>query len=98
MDKRVLLAVVLSLLVLYLFDDQQNIVLKQPLDVDIRSWLPGTSTVSIKIVIPNQLNHSKYDMKLAIHDPDSKQPAIMFANKGGDDQKRYLVGRLIIKS
>ncbi len=85
-------------LVFYLFDERQNIVLKQLLDFDIRSWLPGTATVSTKIVIPGQINPSKYDMRLAIHDPDSDQPAIMFANKGGDDQKRYLVGRLIIKS
>ena len=85
-------------LVLYFFDDQQNIVLKQPLDVHIRSWLPGTSTVSTKIIIPDQLKPGKYDMKLAIHDPDSNQPAIMFANKGEDDQKRYLVGRLTVKS
>jgi hypothetical protein len=35
-------------------------------------------------------------LKFAIHDPDFNLPAIMFANKGGDDQKRSLVGRLMI--
>lgn len=83
-------------LTLYMFDEKQQIVFQQLLDVDIRSWLPGTSTVSTKIVIPEQLNPGKYDVKLAIHDPDSSQPGLMFANKGGDDQKRYLVGRLTI--
>ena len=84
-------------LVLYLFDKQQNIAFQQPLDVDIRSWLPGTSIAPAKIIIPAQLNSGEYDVKLAIHDPDSNQPAIMFANKGGDNQKRYLVGRLMVK-
>lgn len=84
-------------LVLYLVDDQNSVAFQQPLNVDIRSWLPGTSTDSTKIVIPAHLNSGDYNVKLAIHDPDSNQPGVMFANKGGDDQKRYVVGRLRIE-
>jgi hypothetical protein len=84
-------------LVLYMIDEQNAVAFQQPLDVDIRSWLSGTSTVSTKIVIPTHLNPGDYDVKLAIHDPDSNQPGVMFANKGGDEQKRYLVGGLTIE-
>ncbi|HEX9975286.1 MAG TPA: DUF4832 domain-containing protein, partial [bacterium] len=84
-------------LVFHLIDTQNTVAFQQPLDIDIRSWLPGTSTASTKVVIPIQLNCGDYNVKLAIHDPDSNQPGVMFANKGGDEQKRYLVGRLTIE-
>ena len=83
-------------LVFYLTDSSSTTALMQELDTDIRKWLPGTETFDVTVNIPEGLSSGLYDVKLAIHDPDTGSPGVMFANTGRDDKGRYLVSRLQI--
>jgi hypothetical protein len=78
----------------YLVSPDGVVALEQDLGVDIRTWLPGSSTFTVTLQLPQNLTAGTYDIKLAIPDPDFDLPGILFANKGKDDESRYLVGRL----
>jgi hypothetical protein len=84
-------------LVLYLIDETESVALQRELDVDIRQWLPGIHSVATSIEIPATLASGNYDMKLAILDPFTNAPGVMFANAGRDSNGRYLVSRIKIK-
>ena len=48
--------------------------------IDIRGWLPGENAVSLSITIPGYMKGGKYDVALAIVNPDSRDiPGIDFA-------------------
>jgi len=83
-------------LVFYLVDSSGTAVLQQELNIDIRKWLPGTETCDVSVHIPDNLPSGLYDVKLAIHDPDTGAPGVMFANTGRDEAGRYLVSHLQI--
>jgi len=80
----------------YLVSPDGLVVLEQDLGIDIRAWLPGSHTVSTAIHLPQDFPSGTYDVRLAIPDPDFDLPGILFANKGKDDEGRYLVSRLTI--
>ena len=81
-------------LVFYLIDSEGTIKLQQTLDVDIRKWLPGIHTIIANILIPFDVSSNTYNIKLAINEPETDAPGVMFANTGKDEQGRYLVSRL----
>ncbi len=83
-------------LVLYLTNSDGVVILQQTTTVDIRTWLPGVQTVVTAIDIPGETPSGLYDVKLAIHDPATNKPGIMFANEGNDGELRYLVSRVKI--
>lgn len=81
----------------YLVTSGGDVALEQDLGVDIRTWLPGSHTVTAALHLPQNIAAGIYDLKLAIPDPDFDLPGILFANKEKDDQGRYLVSRLTVK-
>ncbi|GAB4362981.1 MAG: DUF4832 domain-containing protein [Calditrichia bacterium] len=84
-------------LVVYLLDSAGEVSLQQDSGIDIRQWLPGSHTVSGKINIPAALAPGSYEIRLAIHDPASGKPGVLFANTGKDEEGRYRVGRVHVK-
>jgi hypothetical protein len=82
---------------LYLLNDQQVVVSQLRLDIDIRSWLPGMHTNVVQAKMPANLNPGKYHISIAIEDPDTNEPGVMFANTGRDDKGRYTLGEIVIK-
>ena len=84
-------------LTLHLVNNTEQSVLRSQLAVDIRSWLPGIKENMASVDLPSNLASGTYDVKLAIHDPQTDAPGVLFANTGRDNLDRYLVGRLKIE-
>ncbi len=85
-------------LVLYIVADDNSIALEQiAADIDIRNWLPGLHVEDTSLVLPSDSATGSYEVKLAIHDPDTGEPGVLFANTGVDEEDRYLLGTLEIK-
>jgi hypothetical protein len=84
-------------LVCYLIDASDGVAFQQALGIDIRDWLPGEQINTSKLSIPSNLFHADYEVKLAITDPNTNQPGVMFANTNRDSLGRYLVGRLSVR-
>jgi hypothetical protein len=53
--------------------------IEENLAVDIKTWLPGIQTFSESVKIPAGANSGNYDIKVAILDPDTGDPGVMFA-------------------
>jgi hypothetical protein len=70
--------------------------LERELEVDIKTWLPGLHTISESVNIPADTESGSYEVKLAILDPDTGEPGVMFANTDRDDEGRYLVSKLTV--
>jgi hypothetical protein len=83
--------------VVYLIDAKGAVHVQETTDVDIRQWLPGVHTVPWSVSLPTSLTLQQYDIKIAIHDPLTNSPGLLFANTGKDEQGRYLVSRVEIK-
>ena len=84
-------------LVAYLVAADGSTAMMQELAADIRTWLPGVHTLSLMLNLPADLPASEYDVKLAIHDPLTGAPGVMFANTGRDEAGRYLVSKLSLE-
>ncbi|MBN2008802.1 DUF4832 domain-containing protein [candidate division KSB1 bacterium] len=84
-------------LVIYLMDSDGDVAFQQTTNVDIKTWLPGIRTTETSISIPSDMKSGTYDVRLAIHDPDTNMPGVLFANTGNDDQIRYLVSRINVE-
>jgi hypothetical protein len=83
-------------LALYIISKDDVVVSKQNLETDIKTWLPGKHTAQELIDIPAEIVAATYLVKLAILDPDTDKPGIMFANTERDDEGRYLVSELTV--
>ena len=83
-------------LALYLISSNGEVEMEENLAVDIKTWLPGSHTFAESVEIPAEINSGTYDVKLAILDPDTGDPGVMFANTNRDDEGRYLVSKLTI--
>jgi hypothetical protein len=84
-------------LVLHLTDSSGKPALRTTLNVDIRKWLPGVTAETASVPIPEDMAAGPYDLRLAIHDPATDKPGVLFANKGKDAEGRYGIGRVEIK-
>lgn len=84
-------------LVLYLIDGDGTVAHQAALPTDIRTWLPGRHSVAIVLDLPPDLPSGGYDIRIAIHDADSDEPGVMFANSTGDADLRYRIGRLTVE-
>jgi len=84
-------------LVLYLVSSNQQVVLQQTLNIDIKKWLPGITKSADSFEIPSSISAGRYDVYLAILDPDTQKPGVMFANTGRDEEGKYLVSILTVK-
>ena len=84
--------------VLDFVDDRDMVVFQERPGVNIRQWLPGIHAFDIRVRIPDDMADGIYDLKLAIHDPETDRPGILFANSGKDETGRYLAGRFQVES
>jgi hypothetical protein len=73
-----------------------EVALEKQLDVDIKTWLPGIHTFTETVKIAEDLDSGQFEVKLAILDPDTGKPGVMFANTDRDEEGRYLVSRLTV--
>jgi len=83
-------------LALYLVSADGSVEMEENLAVDIKTWLPGLHTFSGSVEISADVNPGSYEVKLAILDPDTGKPGVMFANTDRDEEDRYLVSKLTI--
>lgn len=83
-------------LVVYLMSADGTIVHQQELSVDIGNWLPGSHTNAAMFNLPQTIAAGTYEVRLAIHDPQTGAPGLMFANTGNDGAMRYLVDQLTV--
>jgi hypothetical protein len=66
--------------------------------VDIRKWQPGDAVYDGSLYIPENLPDDSYDVRIAMLDPFTGQPAIRFANEGRQDDGWYAMGSLTVKA
>ncbi len=83
-------------LAIYLIDSEGNVAVQTNLDIDIKTWLPGTIISTDSFKIPDTTAPGSYDVKIAIIDPGKAKPGVMFANTGMDEEGRYLVSRVAV--
>jgi hypothetical protein len=84
-------------LVLHGVDSSGKTAMRTTLNADIRKWLPGETAETLSVSIPGDLAAGPYDLRLAIHDPVTDRPGVLFANKGKDAEGRYGIGRVEVK-
>jgi hypothetical protein len=70
---------------LYLFDDQNNLVNFFSIEMDVRSILPGDSSVVKYDLSVEGLKNGRYSLGIAIHDPKTNLPAVQFAMANSRD-------------
>ncbi len=83
--------------VIYFVDEQGSTVVEQETGIDIREWLPGTWIETVSIFVPENISTGEYNVKLAVHDPQTDKPGLLFANTNKDETLRYLVSRVSVK-
>jgi len=64
---------------------------------DVRSWLPGYSLIVESIPLPADLPAGSYQMRVALLDPATNQPAIRLAIAGRDPDGWYALGSFQIQ-
>jgi hypothetical protein len=84
---------------LSLADANGSIVTRTITSEDIRTWLPGTKTISLSFTIPTNIVKGQYTICAAILDPDdaARKPAVDFAMSGKRFDGRYSIGRITIQ-
>lgn len=83
---------------LSLADSTGRIVRRITTNDDIRTWLPGTTTINNTVAIPNNLSEGTYTLCVAIIDPETGNPGIDIAITGKRSDGRYSIGNIIVKS
>jgi hypothetical protein len=83
-------------LVIELRSPQHSAVIRVP--VDIRKWLPGDAVFDGTLFLPSNLQAGKYDVRVAMIDPQTNAPAIRFAIAGRDSDGWYSLGSLNVEN
>ena len=68
------------------------------LSADVRKWLPGDAVVDQTVYVPVSLKSGDYQLRLALLDPRTRQPAIRLAIKGREADGWYNMGRINIST
>lgn len=68
------------------------------LSPDVRKWLPGDAVVDQTVFVPDSLKPGTYQLRLALLDPRTSQPAIRLAIKGRGADGWYNMGTINISS
>ncbi len=66
--------------------------------VDIRKWLPGDAVFDGTLYVPENLPDGNYEVRIAILDPRTGQPAIRLAVEGRQTDGWYAMGSLTVKA
>jgi len=83
--------------VIYFVDEDDSTILEQETEIDIREWLPGIWNETVSILVPKNISTGVNNVKLAVHDPHTDEPGLLFANTNKDTTDRYLVSRISVK-
>lgn len=76
----------------YVFDMENILIDTFPIDVDLRTILPGNAiTISAELPVDN-LTNGTYQLGVAILDPHSNIPAVVFSMPNNRDDKIQLLG------
>lgn len=62
--------------------------------VDVRKWLPGDAVFDGSLYVPENLKQGTYDLRVAMLDPRSAEPAVRFAIAGRDPDGWYTEGQI----
>jgi len=66
--------------------------------MDVRKWQPGDAVFDGTLYVPENLAAGTYDVRVAMLDPRTGQPAIRFAIEGRQDDGWYGMGSLMVKT
>jgi hypothetical protein len=75
---------------------RDSVVIRVP--VDIRKWLPGDAVFDGTLFLPATLPPGKYDVRVAMIDPQTGAAAIRFAIEGRDSDGWYNLGFLNVEN
>jgi Domain of unknown function (DUF4832) len=75
---------------------RDSVVIRVP--VDIRKWLPGDAVFDGTLFLPATLPAGKYDVRVAMIDPQTGAAAIRFAIEGRDSDGWYNLGSLNVEN
>lgn len=64
---------------------------------DVTKWLPGDSVVDQSLYIPSDLAPGNYQVRIALLDPRTGQPAIRLAIQGRQDDGWYQLGTINVQ-
>jgi len=84
-------------IVIDLTDRTGNTALRHTLAQDIRTLLPGITTIQEAIPLPAGLAPGTYDIRLAIWDVDRDEPGVQLAITGKDELGRYRLSQITIQ-
>lgn len=65
--------------------------------VDVRTWEPGDAVYDGTLYVPESLASGTYDVRIAMLDSRTHEPAIRFAIAGRDPDGWYTMGTIIVK-
>jgi hypothetical protein len=66
--------------------------------VDVRKWLPGDAVFDGTVYVPEDLTAGTYEVRIAMLDPRTGQPAVRFAIEGRQDDGWYGMGSLTVRT
>lgn len=81
---------------LSLSDTNGNIVARTITIEDIRTWLPGSKSISQNLNIPSSLPDGTYNICISILDPSTDSPGVQLAIGNRRNDGRYTLGSLSI--
>ncbi|MGI2295974.1 S-layer homology domain-containing protein [Paenibacillus sp. GXUN7292] len=76
---------------LSLLDSNGAVVAATASNADLRTWLPGKTSLTSNLAIPANLQPGIYQLAVAIVDPDTGLPAVDLAISGRNDDGRYVL-------
>jgi len=83
---------------LSLIDQSGNVVFTQAVDGNITDWMPGRTSVDVKLNVDSSVKSGTYTLAIAVLDKDSLKPAMKLAISGGRDDLRYPLYSVEIKN
>jgi hypothetical protein len=67
------------------------------LPADVRTWLPGDAVWDDSVYVPDTLSPGEYELRLALLDPRTLQPAVRLAIEGREADGWYRLGTLTVR-
>ena len=87
----------IGLLEFSLADMNGGIVGKTTVNADIRTWLPGITTINTSASVPKSLPEGIYTFCIGILDPETGNPGMDLAIAGKRSDGRYRIANIIVK-
>jgi hypothetical protein len=81
---------------LSLLDSNGEVAASTRANADLRTWLPGKTSLTSQLAIPTTLKAGTYRLAVAILDPDTGLPAVDLAISGRNSDGRYVLDTIDI--